>query len=234
MSIQEILLFIESFKGNTVAGVIVILYYLIVYWPKIRDGLGLSLGKPLDYDRIEKNYQLLKLRIEIEKLKKESGLNESTLSTLEAEMLSRQEIKKGKAFTQTQKFVAVPLLILTVILVIMGIQSPDTNSTENTLSTISGGLLIATITVVGFWGIPHLQQANKSVLRFVAFAAFWAISFYVIAYLIFSAVEFTLTGKTTVSDALQGYTFLTTTIVSIIMGKKEKLPFMAKPPSSNV
>ena len=51
MSIQEIINFIEGFKGDAAVGFIVVLYYIIVYWPKIKDGLGLFLGKKLDFNR---------------------------------------------------------------------------------------------------------------------------------------------------------------------------------------
>ncbi len=226
MSIQEVLKFIEGFKGDAAAGFIVIIYYLIVYWPKIRDGLGLSLGKKLDYDRVEKNYQLLKLKIEIEKIKKDSGLEPELLDKLENEMLARQEIKKGKPFTPVQKFVAIPLLILTSILVLMELHSPNPDTDTTDLDTIIGGIFIAIITIVGFWGIPLLQQATNNILRKIGFIIFWMFGFYILAYM-FSHIAVTAgTDATSLSDTAGGYIFLASLIASITLGLLGRLPLM--------
>jgi hypothetical protein len=70
MDLQETLKIVENIKSNVAAGAVVALYYLIVYWPRIKDGLGLSRKKEIDFGRIEKNHQLFKLEIEIEQIKK--------------------------------------------------------------------------------------------------------------------------------------------------------------------
>ena len=234
MSIQEVIKFIEGFKGDAAAGFIVVIYYLIVYWPKIRDGLGLSLGKKLDYDRVEKNYQLLKLRIEIEKIKKDSGLEPELLDKLENEMLARQEVKKGKPFTPVQKFVAIPLLILTIILVFMELYSPNPNAETTDVDTIVGGVFIAIITIVGFWGIPLLQHATNNILRKIGFIIFWTFGFYILAYM-FSHIAVTAgTDATALSDTAGSYIFLVSIIASIGLGLTGRLPLMRQASTGSI
>jgi hypothetical protein len=87
--------------------------------------LGLSRKKEIDLERIEKNYQLFKLRIEIEQIKKKSGLDNQLLEQLEHEMLSRLKESKQKSFTPAQKFIAIPIVIFVILLSFIELQGVD-------------------------------------------------------------------------------------------------------------
>jgi hypothetical protein len=86
MDAQEVVQVVENLQKNVLVGILVLIYYLIVYWQRIKDGLGLSHDKRNNLDRIVKSYQLLKLRLEIEKIKKDSGLDRALLERLELEL----------------------------------------------------------------------------------------------------------------------------------------------------
>lgn len=226
MNIQEVTKFVENFQGNALAGTIFILYYLIVYWSKIKDGLGLSFGRKINLDQIEKNYQLLKLRIEIEQIKKSSDLDPVLLEKLELEMLERQEDKKGKAFTPVQKFIAIPLLMLTIMLVLNDLQSDNKNPNITAMDTIFGGVFVAITTIVGFWGIPVLQKTKNNFLRKTGFIIFWTFGFYWIAYALMHILVKSVSDAEGLPDSAAGYIFLLSIIISLILGFLNRLPFI--------
>jgi hypothetical protein len=226
MDIQETLKVVENVQENIAAGVVVIFYYMVVYWPKIKDGLGLSLGRKFDFARTEKNYQLLKLRLEIEVLKKKSGLDSELLEKLEREMQSRQEEKRGKAFTPAQKFIAIPLLIFTGLLILMGLQEASQGTDSSATDVLVGGLFVALVTVIGFWGIPLLQQVQNKAIRKVGFIAFWVLGFYIMTYILFFIVVTNLFDVDELSDAVISSLFLFSLVSSVVLGLIGKLPFM--------
>jgi hypothetical protein len=55
-----------------------------------------------------------------------------------------------------QKFVPIPLLLLTGNLIIMALLLPAKNAATTEWELIIGGVFIAIITIVGFWGIALL------------------------------------------------------------------------------
>ncbi len=226
MEVQEIVKTVENLQANVSAGIVVVLYYLVVYWPRIKDGLGLSRRRQVDLDRVEKNFQLLKLRIEIEKIKQDSGLDSEVLERLEKEMQDRLEVKKGKPFTNAQKFVAIPLVILIILQCFLELQALDQNATNSATDILVGTVFIITIVIIGFWGIPVLQRQRAGWLRKTGFIVFWAFGFYIIAYfLIFITVKLTWDIEQ-LTDALLGMIFLTALVVSIVLGLMNRLPLM--------
>jgi len=226
MDVQEALNIVENIKGDVTAGIVIALYYLIVYWQKIKDGLGLSRRKEFNFEKIEKNYQLLKLRIEIEQLKKKSGLDNNLLERLEHEMQSRLEEAKHKAFTPAQKFIAIPLIIVVIILSLTELQGVSEESANTAIDILSGALFVITTTIVGFWGIPILQTIQKSWQRKIGFIIFWSIGFYIISYFlvfIFAATVLNIQGLATFTLCV---ILLCSIVCSLALGIIEKLPFM--------
>ncbi|MCU7940954.1 MAG: hypothetical protein KZQ74_01535 [gamma proteobacterium symbiont of Bathyaustriella thionipta] len=104
MEVQDVVKTIEDLQTNMFAGSVLLLYYLVVYWQRIKDGLGLFSDKKYNLDRVEKNFQLLKLRIEIEQIKKDSGLDSELLEQLEQEMQARLEKKKVRPLPAHKNF----------------------------------------------------------------------------------------------------------------------------------
>ena len=226
MNIQEVLKTVENFQGNVSAGIVVALYYLIVYWPRIKDGLGLSRSQKYDLDRMEKNYQLLKLRIEIEQIKKNSSLDSKLLERLEYEMQASLEEKKGKPFTTAQKFIAIPLIIIVIILGFIELQEINQESSNTSIDVLSGGVFVITTIIVGFWGIPILQACQKGWLRKTGFIIFWTFGFYIISYfLIFVFAKTILEIKELAGSTLR-LIFLSSIVCSLIIGMMGRLPFM--------
>ncbi len=226
MEIQDAFKAVESFQGNVSAGIVVALYYLIVYWPKIKDGLGLSRGRKYDLNKVEKNYQLLKLRIEIEELKKRSNLDEDLLERLETEMQARLEGGKGKAFTSAQKFIAIPLIILVTILTAMEMQGAGQEGANSHIDILSGAAFTITTTIVGFWGLPILQSFKKGWIRKTGFIVFWSIAFYIIAYFAIYIFSTAILGSEEFINSVIGLIFIASTIISVILGLCGKLPCM--------
>jgi hypothetical protein len=222
MEVQEAFKFVESMKSNSAAAIVVVLYYLIVYWPRIKDGLGLSRNKRLDLERVEKNYQLLKLRIEIEQLKKNSGLDDELLKRLESEMVSRQEEAKHKSFTPPQKFIAIPLIILVVLQTLLELQAEEDSPTD----ILYGSVFVIITIIVGFWGLPILRRLKKSWLRRFGFIFYWSVGFYILSYFaafIFTRIFLDIQG---LPNAALGWLVLLSIIASLTLGMMRKLPFM--------
>lgn len=226
MDFQEAVKIVENIKANVTAGIVVVLYYLIVYWPKIKDGLGLSRKKEFDFEKIEKNYQLLKLRIEIEQIKKNSGLDNKLLERLEHEILSMLKEPKNKSFTPAQKFIAIPIIIFVILLSFMEIQGLTEESPNSVIDVLSGCVFVITTTLVGFWGIPLLKNLQRGWLRTTGFIIFWSVGFYIISYFaifIFAAIVLNISG---LDRPTLGLILLSSIVCSFILGLMGKLPFM--------
>lgn len=232
MEVQEIIKTVENLQANVSTGIIVIFYYLVVYWPRIKDGLGLTRNRKVDLDRVEKNFQLLKLRIEIEKLKKDSGLDSELLERLEQEMQSRLGRQKDKPFTNAQKFVAIPLIILVILQSLLELQALTPASPNSATDILAGTVFILTVIIVGFWGIPVLQKLQSRGLRKTGFIMFWTFGFYIPAYfLIFIFVKLS-SGTEQLPGSTLGAIFLSALAASVILGIIGRLPFMRVAPEN--
>jgi hypothetical protein len=232
MEVQEIIKTVENLQANVSTGIIVIFYYLVVYWPRIKDGLGLTRNRKVDLDRVEKNFQLLKLRIEIEKLKKDSGLDSELLERLEQEMQSRLGRQKDKPFTNAQKFVAIPLIILIILQSLLELQALTPASPNSATDILTGTVFILTVIIVGFWGIPVLQKLQSRGLRKTGFIMFWTFGFYIPAYfLIFIFVKLS-SGTEQLPGSTLGAIFLSALAASVILGIIGRLPFMRVAPEN--
>jgi len=233
MDAQEVIKVVEDLQTNTSAGIIVLAYYLIVYWQKIKDALGLSRDNKNDLNRVEKSYQILKLRIEIEKIKKDSDLDNALLAQLEQEMQASLEDKKVEPFTNVQKFVAIPLIILVVIQSGFELQAIDQHSGDTGFDILSGTLFVITMIIIGFWGIPILQNQKKGRLRKIGFIAFWTIIFYILSY--FSSIIFSsfISDTEEISGTTLSLILLFSLLCSLFLGIFEKLPFMLKNSSTH-
>lgn len=234
MDVQEIIKTAEEIKGNVFVGIVIVLYYLIVYWPKIKDGLGISRNKKLDFEKIEKNYHLWKLRIEIEQLKKNSGLDIDLLERLEDEMLTRQGEFRHKSFTSAQKFFAIPLIIFIVLLTLIELQGINQASEGSIINTLSGSVFVITTIIVGFWGIPVLQSLKQSWIRKTGFVIFWAFGFYILLYFCVYIIFRVVLKLDSVDNTTLGIVLLFSIISSLILGIINRLPFMRLKPEENV
>ena len=231
MDIQDAFKAVESFQGNVSAGIVVALYYLIVYWPKIKDGLGLSRGRKYDLNKVEKNYQLLKLRIEIEEIKKKSNLDSDLLERLESEMQARLEGEKGKPFSSAQKFIAIPLIILVALLTAVELQEAGQAGTDSSIDILSGAIFIITITIIGFWGIPVLQSFKRGWLRKTGFICFWSFAFYIICYFSAYIAATTFWDYEELPDPVISLIFLASISCCLLLGLLGKLPLMNSVPT---
>jgi len=227
MDVQELIKTIDNLQSNASAGLIVIFYYLVVYWSRIKDGLGLTTKqRKADLDKIEQNYHLLKLRIELEKIKQDSGLDKDILEILEQEMQTRMEIKKSEPFTGLQKFVAIPIMIVFIIFGFLDFQALTEDSDSTSLDILLGELFCFTITIIGFWGIPHLQKQKSSWFKKTGFIVFWSFAFYIIGCILIYIYSNTILNDTQFADDSVGIIFLISVICSIILGIFKKLPLM--------
>jgi hypothetical protein len=226
MDVQEIVKTVENVQGNVTTGIVIIIYYLIVYWPRIKDGLGLGSRRQVNLDKIERNYQLLKLRIEIEQQKKASGLDDALLDELEQEMQSRLVDKKGKPFSNVQKFVAIPLVIMIFLQSFLELQALNQDSVNSAVDIVSGTIFILTVVVVGFWGIPVLQRQSSGWFRKTGFIVFWVFGFYILAYVLVFIMGRIIFQIEQLSDVVLGLLFLMAIASSIVLGIFNKLPFM--------
>ncbi|SHJ04893.1 hypothetical protein SAMN02745165_01407 [Malonomonas rubra DSM 5091] len=226
MNTQDIFKAIEAFESNAIVGLIVILYYVLIYWPKIKDGLGLSRNRKYDLNRVEKNYQLLKLRIEIEELKQKSGLDSDLLEKLETEMQSRLQGERGKPFTPAQKFVAIPLVILVVLLTVLELQGLNDSAEGSALDILAGAAFVITVTVVGFWGIPLLQTFKRGWLRKTGFIIYWWLALYILSYFAAFLIATLIFGYEELPMEIISLLFLLSIAVSLVAGFFGRLPFM--------
>ena len=231
MDAQEVVKVVEDLQTNATAGIVVLIYYLIVYWQRIKDGLGLSRNNKNDLNKLEKSYQLLKLRIEIEKIKKDSGLDSTLLEQFERETQVSLEDKKVTPFTNVQKFLAIPLIILVVVQSGFELQMIDQNS-GTFFDILSGSVFIITMIIVGFWGIPILKNQKEGWIRKTGFIAFWTFGFYILSYIsifIFSRIVLEIE---VLADTTLGLIILFSFFASLVLGILGKLPLMLTKRSS--
>ena len=226
MEVQDVVKTIEDLQTNMFAGIVLLLYYLIIYWPRIKDGLGLFSDKKYNLDRVEKNFQLLKLRIEIEQIKKNSDLEPELLEQLEQEMRDRLEKKKSASFTGAQKFLGIPLIIFMTLLTFMELQAiePETLNTE--IDILSGAVFSIIIIIIGFWGIPVLKKQKKGWLRKTSFIAYWTFAFYIISYFLIFIFATNVLDIEQLTESTTGIIFLSSLGCSLLLGFFGRLPFM--------
>ncbi len=151
---------IFSSETNPLIVIALILYYVLINWGKLKDGLGLSKDNRTNLAKIEQNYNLLKLRIDIEQLKKNSGLDTDLLLTLEREMNDRLDNITQKTFSPVQKFVAIPLAFLFIATAFLELQSPAAEM--DAIETILGLSLILLIIYIGFWGLLSYKRNSRA------------------------------------------------------------------------
>ncbi len=224
MNIQE-LVNIFSSETNPLIVIALILYYVLINWGKLKDGLGLSKDNRTNLAKIEQNYNLLKLRIEIEQLKKNSGLDTDLLLTLEREMNDRLDNITHKSFSPLQKFLAIPLALLFIATAFLELQSPAAEM--DAIETILGLSLILLIIYIGFWGLPLLQKQQPGWLKNFALIVFWSIAFYVIAYVFFFIV-LQIMGSPQLLIEYQSVMFIISITCSVALSLFGKLPLSAR------
>lgn len=226
MDAQEVIKVVEDLQTNAAAGIVVLIYYLIVYWQRIKDGLGLSRNNKKDLDKLERSYQLLKLRIEIEKIKKDSDLDSTLLEQFERETQASLEDKKAKPFTNVQKFLAIPLIILVVIQSGYELQAIDQTSGDTGFDILSGTVFVITMIIVGFWGIPILKNQKEGWLKKTGFIAFWTFGFYILSYILIFVFSSNVLEIEELTDTTIGLILLFSFLGSLFLGFLGKLPFM--------
>lgn len=229
MQPNEIMHVIETFGDNFIAGLAIGFYYLVVYWTRLKDGLGLTKDPTKNLSQLEKNYQLLQLQIEVEKAKQDSGLDKTVLAKLEQDFQNRIEQKQSPPFTSAQKFIAIPMILFFALVMLSELFSPE-SSAQDQIDVALGFIFFAVIIFVGFWGIPLLQNKANSKLRTVGFSVFWAFGFFLISYFILYILALLLFDWE-LSETFIEQLLLVSIVVSSVMGYFHKLPFMktAKP-----
>lgn len=233
MSVAEVAQAFQDIQSNWLAGSLVVFYYLLIYWPRLKEGFGI--GKRVNLDRLEKQYKILQLKIEIEEQKQKSSIDKERLQELERETWLELEAldKTGKdkklAFTQGQKFAAIPLIILTVILSISEILQ---STPEETTYVVIGAIFVILLIIIAFWGMPKLVHAKPSIGRTTGFIIFWWFTFYILIYFsgfFLDAVLFAYTNPEVElfsSDDAASFYFGLALIISFILGLMNKLPRM--------
>ncbi|NQZ30802.1 MAG: hypothetical protein HRU06_05985 [Oceanospirillaceae bacterium] len=217
---QELIKVFNS-ETNPLIIVVLILYYVLINWSKLKDGLGLSKDNRTNLAKIEQNYNLLKLRIEIEQLKKNSGLDNDLLLTLDQEMNDRLDNITNKAYTPSQKFIAIPLAFLFTITAFLELQS--TAAEIDALETLLGLVLMLVLIYIGFWGLPILQKQRQGLLKSIGFIIFWSVAFYILACTFLFTVSEMINDSELFMEYL-GVIFIISTICSITLGVFGKLP----------
>lgn len=224
MDIQEI---IKSFghETNPMIALAPLLYYLVLNWSKIRDGLGFTKDNRTNLTKLEQNYNLLKLRIEIEQLKKNSGLDADILLKLEQEMDKRLNNLTNKAFTPSQKFIAIPLVFILIIVAVLDLQSP--NPQETPIDIMSGLVLFLLVIYLGFWGLPILQKQQEGRLKNTCFIIYWSFGFFLSSYSILYFFFYILSDPQLVVNYI-AWLFFICLSCSVLLGIFKKLPLSNK------
>jgi len=147
-------------------------------------------------------------------------------------MQSRLGRQKDKPFTNAQKFVAIPLIILVILQSLLELQALTPASPNSATDILTGTVFILTVIIVGFWGIPVLQKLQSRGLRKTGFIMFWTFGFYIPAYfLIFIFVKLN-SGTEQLSGSTLGAIFLSALAASVILGIMGRLPFMRIAPEN--
>lgn len=226
MNSEEVINFFQDIQENTLAGIVVIAYYLLVTWSKIRDGLGIRFSKKTAVDLLQKKHDFIKLKIDIATLKNNTNIDKEILEKIEAEADEKFPEENQAKFTTTQKYIAVPLLLLVVLVSILELTSLEPDDDATTTDTLTGAIFTAIIVVVGFWGIPHLQKIGNSLNRRLGFIVYWTLGFYIIFYITIFLIARAI-DKPELENS-QAWVFLLALVVSILLGIFEMLPYMGR------
>ncbi|WP_087505356.1 hypothetical protein [Neiella marina] len=234
MEPTEVTTLIDTFKSNAGAGILLLLYYLVLYGGRIIEGLGLNRNKGHRASDIKNRLEVIQLKIELEQKKRESGLSAETLAAIEAETLEQLGPKDGRQFTNQQKFIAIPLLILLAIVTVSELRDAQATG-EDPFDSLIGSAFFAMVIVVGFWGIEHLQKVKSRRARAFGFIAFWTFGFFVIGAFIGAIME-EVTGVLLTSEDYGGIYLLVAFAVSLGFGLANRLPGMraVEQPSVNL
>jgi hypothetical protein len=230
MSVTDVTQTFQDIQSNWLAGSLVVLYYLILYWPRLKEGFGI--GKKVNLDRLEKQYKILQLKEQ----KQKSSVDNERLKALEKETWLEFESldKTGKAkklaFTEGQKFIAIPLLITTLLMAISALIEADT--TELSTNILVDAFIFALLIILAFWGIPKLANAKPGTGRTAAFIVFWWFVFYIFFYIfgfILNSLIFPSATEINVfftSESASAFYFASAFFISLILGFLNKLPKM--------
>lgn len=93
------------------------------------------------------------------------------------------------------------------------------------MDTLLRLMLFVIVIVVGFWGVPILQNKAGSKLRTIGFAIFWGFGLYLIGGGTIYVLYLELFAEE-LSDDFMGNLFLASIIISSILAYFQKLPFM--------
>ncbi|MBD1388987.1 hypothetical protein IC617_06055 [Neiella sp. HB171785] len=224
MEPSEVTTLIDTFKSNAGAGILLLLYYLVLYGGRLIEGLGLNRNKGNRAGDIKTRLEVMQLKIELEQKKRESGLSAETLAAIEAETLEQLGPKSGHQFNNKQKFIAIPLLLLLVIMAVSEIRDTQTNG-EDPFDTIIGFVFFAIVIVVGFWGIEHLQKVKSRRARAAGFIAYWTFGLFIALAVVAAILEMAF-GWLLTSEDYGGIYLLLAFVISLILGLMKRLPGM--------
>ena len=171
MDFQEFYTLFQSADSSPFAVIPVILYFLIMNWAKLKSGLGFDTNKSNNLNLVEKNYHLLKLKVEIEQSRIESKISDARFKELENEMLQRLKNTESSPFTGPQKYIAIPL-----VLVIFSYEFLA--STEYSRVDLWGYIIFLVIIYSAFWALPVLRLQKNSLVKKLGFITFWSIILY--------------------------------------------------------
>ena len=225
MDAQEVTGLMQNFEQNAVAGFALILYYLAVNWSRIRDGLGIRKKQESYFEREKKHYELLKLKIEIEALKRDTGLDAEFASKLEAETREQLASKPITEYSNTQKFVAIPLMLLATLLSFMELEDLDQTPDTSAIDILSGYIFVIVIIIIGFWGLRKLKTLEAGPIRTTGYIAYWTMAFYILAYMFATLIQ-NLTGIPATAEVAAGWYLIIAFVVSVAGGLLGRLPGM--------
>lgn len=233
MEPSEISTLIDTFKANAGTGLLLLLYYLLLYGRRLIEGLGLNQNKGHRATDIKNRLEVEKLKIELEQQKKECGLDAAVLERIEQETLEQLGPRTGRQFNNKQKFIAIPILLLMGLVSFSEINDIQTagGSSEEIIDTLLGYAFISIVVIIGFWGIEHLQKLAPSGWRTAGFIGYWTFAFFIVAIFVASALEM-LIGVVLTSEDYGGGYFLIATAISAVLGYFQRLPGMPQNPIS--
>lgn len=230
MNINDMSTFIEGFKSNAGAGLLLLGYYLLVYGKNIINGLGLFKKDVNSVANIRNQIELMSLKLELEQKKKTSGLSEQELTQLEADVMRHFAATGSTEFTGKQRFIAIPLLILTTIMAGVELQALEQTPDTTSLDIVLGYIFVCTMIVVGFWGIQHLNKVKSKWGRTTGFIFYWTFVFYIALTMGFTIIDNAI--GSTISDDFLGVFLLVSLAFCVVAGVRQRLPGMPDSPSS--
>ena len=224
MDAQEFTALLTAFEENAFVGFGLVIYYLVVFWSKISDGFGWFKSKRALFDSEKEYYELLQLKIETEKLKKDSGLSEDLLKQFEDQYRQQIMPKKRPEFTGAQKYVAIPLVVFFTLLCFSEIIGLSKESDYSALDVLLGYVVFVVITIATFWGLPKLKNLESGPLRKAGFIFIWTFVFWILLAIFFEIVLSLFSRELTEDDMAS--LFLFSLAVCIIAGLLRRLPGM--------